>query len=254
MGLMVEASAAGNAAVIPDALLLGVCMGVLYDGFRIFRTAVGLRNPVMGGVPCGRLQHVRRRRIRSQRSVQTDEAENPSAAQTSKRSFMARCGGILQFFLDLLFALLCTAAIAVFFYWENAGELRWYLFAAMAAGFFSYYTTVGRVVMHTTAWILGCIRAVVLTIYNYSLFYFLMLLWRMGTMVWSLWSRGAVRVQRFFVCLYLKRRDKRWSARTERLCGEAEAYFQVSASQERIMKMNGKKERMSKAWPGKRKR
>ncbi|MBP3919083.1 MAG: spore cortex biosynthesis protein YabQ [Clostridia bacterium] len=91
----------------------------------------------------------------------------------------------VQFLLDILFFILCGALFSVFVYHRNAGELRWYVIAASLLGFFAWYETAGRAVMRFTALILAVLRAVVLILFNYILYYPCRIGYRLFSAVWN---------------------------------------------------------------------
>lgn len=112
------------------AAVVGACLGVVYDGIRLTRAAVGIsysrrfearlaavRLPFLGVLP------------------------------TEKRPPRRRKALLLSLYVavgDVLFFLVAAFALTVFLYHANNGIPRWYLLAGMAIGFLFYYFTVSR--------------------------------------------------------------------------------------------------------------
>ncbi|MBQ8577562.1 MAG: spore cortex biosynthesis protein YabQ [Clostridia bacterium] len=172
-GLLVEATAAGDASVIPRAVLCGIFLGILYDGFRILRTALGIRTEEHVSDKTTALRRITRRRI----DCTSGEVPCPDRHPKAKRGHLP--GRLVQFILDILYAVLAACVFAVFLYHRDTGVLRWYTVLACAVGFFAYYHTVGRAVMRGCAFLLAFLRAVIIVFYNRILFPVLRLLYRM---------------------------------------------------------------------------
>ncbi|MGM9624671.1 MAG: spore cortex biosynthesis protein YabQ [Eubacteriales bacterium] len=94
--LLAEATAAGEWSVIPKAVLFGILLGILYDGFRILRIALGLRKKEYVSAWTARLCGIRRRRIPTQgkttRTGGEHEAEcaEPPVRRTRMKSLLNR--------------------------------------------------------------------------------------------------------------------------------------------------------------------
>ena len=207
--LLVEASAAGRASVIPEALLFGILLGLIYDVFRVLRTALGLR-AVSGGGQSGftlRLRAVQRRRLIKEHR------------ERSKKTRGHGAGAVVLFFLDILYALLCGIGTAVFLYWRNDGMVRWYLLLSVLCGFYAYYRTCGVLVMHAASALTALLRAADIWIYNHSAYYVFALLLRL----FRVFCAG---VSRFRALAAARRRyilHRRAAKRSEKLCAEASA-------------------------------
>ncbi|MCQ2432862.1 MAG: spore cortex biosynthesis protein YabQ, partial [Clostridia bacterium] len=148
--LLVEASRAGDVRVIPDALLAGVLMGMLYDGLRICYMAAGLRPLAGQSALSERLSVYQKKRIGGRK-----KQDSTGCAVTQKEKTRGRRAWLLMILPDIFYCLICGVFASVFLYAENAGELRWYIPASMAAGFFAYYGTAGRLVMRASTGILS---------------------------------------------------------------------------------------------------
>ena len=222
--LMVEASAAGDAAVIPGALLMGVCMGALYDGFRILHMALGLRSVSGVGTLSRKLVSYPVRRVRTSAAGSETGAGDAVPEHTGTR----RPGkAVLLFFLDILYFLLAAVCAVLFIYRENAGMLRWYLPASMALGFAAWYLSAGKAVMRTAAVLLGLLRASVVFFYNHTVFFAVMILYRAGSAWKRLLLRGCSAVRTRCRTRLDGRRRRCLAARTDRNCRAAEAYFTI---------------------------
>ncbi len=110
--LLVEATAAGNVRVIVYAIFCGIMLGILYDGFRVFRTVLGLRRD--------------------------EPLHFPSV------------GYVLLVLLDCLYFLIAGAVFSVFLYHRDNGVLRWYSVVGTGMGAAAYLLTVGRAVSYLT--------------------------------------------------------------------------------------------------------
>ncbi len=110
---LIEATAAGTWTVIPYAILCGVMLGILYDGFRLFRIATGLRTA--------------------------------RVLQRFRLPYIALC------VLDMLFCVCAGAVFSVFLYHRDGGMLRWYTVLSAIGGFAAYMMTVGHPVMRVAA-------------------------------------------------------------------------------------------------------
>lgn len=106
--------------------VVGTVLGVLYDIFRIIRVAM-----------------------------------KPSPGMSPKlRSFYDAVGDTVIFIEDILFAFIAALVVAVFLFHVNDGQLRWFVLAGAAVGFFLYYMTVGRLVLLCAGAIISFVKAV----------------------------------------------------------------------------------------------
>lgn len=212
--MQVEASFVGRASAIPEALLFGILLGVLYDVFRVLRTALGLKT--VNGSSRLSAWTARRRAERRKRILPA-----PEDARPQKRG--VRCGGAVLFLLDLLFSLLCGVGCAVFFYWRSDGMVRWYLLLSILLGFAAYYRTVGVLVMLAADAVTAALRSCVIRLYNGTLYYVLWLLYRLAVMLLRVIRAGAERIKRRLRHSAEKRAERKAEKRSLRLCAEAEA-------------------------------
>lgn len=227
--LMVEASAAGDAVVIPGALLLGALLGALYDIFRILHMVLGLRR--VSGVSrlSGRLASFPVRHIRTdeaQPGAENGERKREAGHETGEKT--RRCGkAVLLFFLDILYFLLAAVCAVLFIYRENAGMLRWYLPVSMALGFAVWYGSAGKAVMRLSAVLLGAIRAALVFTYNHTLFYAVLVLWRTGNALKKRMGGIVSAVLHRLRAGYDRRRCARLAERTDRCCRAMEERFRM---------------------------
>lgn len=97
------------------SLIFGVLLGAVYDVFRIFRFFIG------GRIKTG------------------ERAKKDKKALVSEILFH-----VMQFFLDFLFCLICTAAAIALFSSYGKGQARIISLVAMALGFLLWNKTMGR--------------------------------------------------------------------------------------------------------------
>jgi hypothetical protein len=161
--ILVEASTAGKWSAVPEAVLFGILLGLLYDLFAVAAMFMGLRC-VDGadGKLISRLRQCRRRSVRGKPAL-----EQPHDAGHVHRIPTA----VLQCILDILYFFICGILGAVFLYWRNEGIFRWYLMLCGVLGYWAYRHTAGVVVMRGAAFILSCTRALLCTLFNYTLYY-----------------------------------------------------------------------------------
>ena len=111
------------------AFLLGIAFGVLYDGFRIVKVAV---------LGTGR------------------QDQKPNTAKRLKKAEIP--GFLLHFFTDLLFFGIAAVVTVLFTYAFHRGKVRLSAVFSIAAGFFAYYFTVGRLVYSLAELIVTTVR------------------------------------------------------------------------------------------------
>lgn len=122
-----EISQWGLSALYLYALILGIFLGVIYDGLRITRVFLGVRY--------------------SRRAAKRLESLRLPLLPPRKKSGESRFLGVIVFFEDLLFCLFAGIALILLFYAVNNGKIRGLAFLACGAGFLAYRVTVGRIVM-----------------------------------------------------------------------------------------------------------
>ncbi|MBR5871870.1 MAG: spore cortex biosynthesis protein YabQ [Clostridia bacterium] len=169
--ILVEASAAGEWRAVPEAILFGILLGMLYDLFRVIGTTMGshptgshpagLRRGTVG--ENGLTARLCRIRCRPVRDTVTAAAPMRRGICVSER--------VMQFLLDIFYFLLCGILGAVFLYWRNSGILRWYLILCGGLGFWAYTRTVGVLVMRLTAFVFACVHALLCTAFNRIVYY-----------------------------------------------------------------------------------
>ncbi|MBQ1963083.1 MAG: spore cortex biosynthesis protein YabQ [Clostridia bacterium] len=115
------------------ALILGACLGLVYDGFRITRIFLGA--------------HYSRRIAK-----QLQDLRLPFLSHKEKN----RDSGILGvavFLEDLLFCVLTGLSLVILFYEMNNGKFRFLVLLCVGAGFLVYRFTLGRLIMYCSEWI-----------------------------------------------------------------------------------------------------
>ena len=212
--MLVEASVVGRASAIPEAFLFGILLGMLYDVFRILRTALGLRNT--GKTGNDRLSAWTERRRKETRKRILPEREK-SYEQRKKHS-----GDMILFVLDLLFSLLCGVGMAVFLYWRSDGIVRWYLLLSVLAGFSACYFTVGVCVMRVSDAVTAGLRALCIRIYDHTLYYVLLLLFRLFRTKFRAGRGMLLRILASAAARRFARADKQARKRSAELLSEAE--------------------------------
>ena len=166
--ILVEASAAGIWQAIPAAVLFGVFLGVLYDGFRILSAVLGLCEDVSGkGRFHGILVRLRQYRCPPIRQRLCKEADSQKLPDDKPRRIPAH---MMQFVLDIFYFLLCGVLGAVFLYGCNYGILRWYLMVGGCIGFLAYSRSVSRMVMAVGMLIPAAARAFLCAVYRVVLY------------------------------------------------------------------------------------
>ncbi|MBE6565321.1 MAG: hypothetical protein E7655_08625 [Ruminococcaceae bacterium] len=103
------------------ALLIGICLGGVYDLFRMARVA---------------------------REV----------TASGERRTHGRFEPLLLFFEDLLFWLIASLSVILFLFHANEGKIRWFALVFCALGFALYGLTVGRLVMRISAFLVCQIK------------------------------------------------------------------------------------------------
>ena len=114
------------ARLLAYAFLLGVAFGLLYDLFRIVKVAV------------------------------LGSAGKHRDPQKPKKTELP--GFFLHFFTDLLFFAIAAIVTVIFLYAYHRGKVRISAIFSEAAGFFTYYFTVGRLVYSLAEWIVATVR------------------------------------------------------------------------------------------------
>ena len=115
------------------AALTGFGLGLVYDGLRVLRMALGEQLP----------------------------PKKSEASQPGRRPLPL---AILLFAEDLIFALIVAVALILLGYYTNDGQLRAPAPVGMACGFFVYIHTVSRWVLRLAEFILGLMRRMILGI------------------------------------------------------------------------------------------
>ncbi|MBQ7334900.1 MAG: spore cortex biosynthesis protein YabQ [Clostridia bacterium] len=109
------------------ALILGMCLGAIYDLLRITRVFLGV--------------HYSRRAAK-----RLQEIRLPFLSPYRKKK-ENRALGIVVFFEDLFFCIFAGIAMILLFYIQNNGKIRFPAFLCAGAGILLYRATLGRLVM-----------------------------------------------------------------------------------------------------------
>ncbi|MBQ9121205.1 MAG: spore cortex biosynthesis protein YabQ [Clostridia bacterium] len=169
-----EISMSWQATATLWAVLVGACLGSVYDLVRLSRAFVGVRYTNRFS---SRLSRIRLPLI--------------GTAEKEPRPLRKRGEFFLNLYIaagDVLFFLISAVTVTVFLYHVNNGVFRWYLAFGIGAGFFLYYITVGKVVVAVSEVVAFALRAIL----RY-LRYFLVrpVVW-LACLLW----RGVIRVTR----------------------------------------------------------
>lgn len=130
------------------AMIVGACLGVVYDLIRIGRLICGIS---YGQPGAARLRDVKLPLI----SKFKEKDRKPKWRKFSKIAL-----DILVFSGDLLFCIFAAFVLVVFIYHANDGMARWMIFFGVAAGFTAYYFSIGRAVMFFSQYIVFAIKSV----------------------------------------------------------------------------------------------
>ena len=133
---------------IPYMILCGILCGVFYDSIRLIRI-------LLGALPCKKTTEVFERfclPIPRFSRADTSHTRTLSGASCIRR--------IIVGFGDILNGIFFGCLFSIFLAHYACGVFRWFFLAASAFGFGVYYATVGRAVMLSAAYIVGCFRVV----------------------------------------------------------------------------------------------
>lgn len=107
------------------AFLFGVMLALTYDIFRIIRTFMGCGLKISGG-------------------YRKKELALIGAMKERKKIRFAKVYSFAAlFFSDLLYSLMATVSVLIFFYYLSDGIVRWFAILSMGIGFWFYMKTVG---------------------------------------------------------------------------------------------------------------
>lgn len=125
------------------SFLSGVCLGAVYDIFRISRIIFGVN--VIG---TGRIARLYDRSYPVIGRIATGSVASKSAA------------GVLTFFEDILFFVIAAAFVLTVTFFGNDGKIRVEALTVTAFGFLLYYVSVGRLTTLFSSYIAFLIRIV----------------------------------------------------------------------------------------------
>lgn len=132
-----EISIGSQLLIAVYSLLYGAVLGMVYDAFRIGRIFFGINyvNRFTGHIKGIKLPLIR----------------NPMLNDATGKS--QRYKNTVVFIGDILYFALITPPSMVFVYAFNNGNVRWYIFFGIIAGFAAYYFTVGKLVISVSEYI-----------------------------------------------------------------------------------------------------
>lgn len=118
------------------AVITGAFLGVIYDVIRITRIIVGIRY------------------TRKDTTHSVGECDVMPHDALTVRILRA----VLVFIEDVIFCLVCGVCVVLLLYYTNDGQFRGIAVLGVAAGFFVYYVTVGRVVIRFSEFIVELLQ------------------------------------------------------------------------------------------------
>jgi len=126
-----------------QSFLCGVCLGAIYDVFRISRLISGISEPQ--GIGCRLLC----------------EKEYPLIGKPGQRKLIGkRAADVILFFEDILFMLIAAVLLTVLLFFRNDGKFRLIVILLAAFGFLCYYVSFGRLVIRFSSLIVFALRIV----------------------------------------------------------------------------------------------
>lgn len=169
--------------------ILGVCLGLLYDGFRVTRIFLGA--------------HYSRRVAK-----RLQELRLPFLSPYGKRR-ESRFLGLAVFLEDLLFCILAGISFILLLYEQNNGRFRLSALICACLGFLLYRVTFGRLFIYASEWIAFAIATAV----RYLLFFLLYPIRALGRLLRratdcisrALLARARRKKRRHFTALQQKR-------------------------------------------------
>ena len=154
-----DASVVGSVFTLLPFFLLGVALGVLFDGFRLLRLwRHGGKNRIGGKFTSSLLRRTMRRVILK---------GEPAALKNLLRA----CDNGLIVAEDVLFCLAASVLYLLLQYDINSGIFRWYLLLLCVAGFSLYLVTLGKVTMRFALFLTALFRCLALLLYNHTVYY-----------------------------------------------------------------------------------
>ena len=129
------------------SLCTGISLGIFYDCFRILRIICGMD----GGKKKEEKEHKKtnspiKRMVERILSIDLSSKQNNRVPKHGK--VFSVITHILVFFEDILFFLVAGCVISVLIYYTNDGIFRLMALFGVMCGFFAYYFTVGKIVIH----------------------------------------------------------------------------------------------------------
>lgn len=201
------------AKMLAYSFMLGICLGMLYDVLRIFRSFSATEDASERDV--NSYDGVRLR-LPPPISGVFGKSIKPFFSPDPRSRGRARgvlCG-ILLLFEDILFFTVCGCAISVLIYYTNDGRFRLMAVVGVFEGFLLYYLTVGRLVMSVSRFVCFVLRA--------GLTYVILVLITPSAYLLQGMRRAARRVRG----IYIRKRNKKYDGSVrDFLMREAERGF-----------------------------
>ena len=135
-----------------SSLLMGGCLGLLYDGFRITRIFLG--------------EHF------SSVASRFEAVDLPLIGAPRKPQCRKRLRAIVLFVGDFLFCVIASVLLILLFYRMNHGKIRFMTFVLAGSGFYLYRITIGKMIMLCSETIAFVLQTVIRYVCFFVLFPF----------------------------------------------------------------------------------
>lgn len=135
-----------------SSVLMGGCLGLLYDGFRIARIFLG--------------EHF------SSVASRFSAVDLPLIGAPKQPRSRKRLKAVILFFGDFWFCVIASVMLILLFYWLNHGKVRLMTFVLAGSGFYLYRITIGKVIMLCSETIAFVLQTVVRYVCFFLLFPF----------------------------------------------------------------------------------
>ncbi len=154
------------------ALVVGICLGAVYDVIRIQRIFLGVTYGNGGAAKLGEVKLP---------LISKYKFARPRDKKQKNKSLSKIALNIIIFIGDLIFCFFSSLVCVVFIYHTNDGKARWIVFFGFALGFLAYYFSLGKLVMFFSQYIVFAIRSAVKYLVFFTVVpvrYVLAALWR----------------------------------------------------------------------------
>ena len=136
-----EISIASQIVNLLMSLLVGVCLGGIYDLIRIWRSLLGI-------------EYINKFTLRL-KEINLPLIKNP-LLKAKKGNRIGE--NLILFLTDILYFLIVTFVLIIFIYYTNYGIVRWYILTGVIAGFFAYYFTLGKIIISFSEYVVFGIK------------------------------------------------------------------------------------------------